>query len=48
MAVGKNITRGKKERGSNIIFPIIIRLLERLSSGEEGTGTEIFGKNTKF
>ena len=25
----------KRERGSNIIFPIIMRLLGRISSGEE-------------
>ena len=28
--------------GSNIIFPMILRLLGRLSSGEEGKGTENF------
>ena len=26
----------KRERGSNIIFPIILMLLGRISSGEEG------------
>ena len=41
IAVGKNITW--KKRGSNIIFPFIIRLLGRISSGEEGKGTEILG-----
>ena len=28
----------KREKGSNIIFPIILRLLGRISSGEEGMG----------
>ena len=35
MALEKNITWKKKERGSNIIFLIILRLLGRISSGEE-------------
>ena len=30
----------KRERGSNIIFHIILRLLERILSGEEGKWTE--------
>ena len=41
LAVGKNI---KWERGSNIIFPVILSLLGRKSSGESGKGPEIFGK----
>ena len=32
MAVGKNITWNKE---SNIFFPIILRVLRRISSGEE-------------
>ena len=35
---------GKKVRGSNIICSIILRLMGRLSSGEEGKGTEYFGE----
>ena len=30
--------------GSKIIFPTSLRLLGRISSGEEGKGTEIWGK----
>ena len=45
MAVGKNKTRKRGERGSNIIFniffPILLRLLGRISSEEKGKGTEI-------
>ena len=54
MAVGKNITCKKRERGSNIICPIILRLLGRISSGDEGKGTKTkikknwVGKNIKF
>jgi len=33
-----------RERGSNIIFPIILRLLGRISSGEDGKKTGILGK----
>ena len=36
----------KSERGSNIIFPIISRLLERISIGEKGT--EILVKKIKI
>ena len=45
MAV-RRILHGKKERGSNIIFPIMFRLLERLSSGEKGA--EILGRKQRF
>ena len=38
----------KRERVSNIIFPIILRLLGKISSGEEGKGTEITGKKIKI
>ena len=31
---GEEYNVEKRERGSNIIFPIILRLLERISSGE--------------
>ena len=48
MAVEKNITWEKRERGSNIIFPIILRLLGRISSGEEVKWTEILGKKIKI
>ena len=44
MAVGKNITWKKRERGSIIIFPIILRLLGRISRGEERKWTKILGK----
>ena len=48
MAVGKNITCKKKDRGSNIIFPIIFRLFGRVSSGNKGKGTEILRKKAKI
>ena len=38
----------KRVRGSNIICSIMFRLNGRLSSGEEGNGTEILGKKIKF
>ena len=40
---GEKYNVEKRGRGSNIIFPFIIRLLGRISSGEEGKGTEILG-----
>ena len=33
---------------SNIIFPLILRLLGRISIGEEGKETEILGKKIKI
>ena len=45
--MGKNITWIKRERGSKIILPIILRLLERISSGEEGRGKKFLGKKKK-
>ena len=38
----------KRQRGSNIIFPLILRLLGRISSGKEGKETEILGKKIKI
>ena len=46
MAVEKNIER--RERESNIIFPIILRLLGRKSIEEKGKGMEISGKKIKI
>ena len=43
--MGKNI---KRDRGSNIIFPIILRLLGRISSGKKGKGAETAGKKIKI
>ena len=45
MAVRKNITW---EQVSNIIFPKILKLFGRISSGEKGKGTEISGKKIKI
>ena len=45
---GKNITWKKRERGSNIAFPIILRLLGGISSGEGGKETEILWKKSRF
>ena len=39
------ITWKKRKRGSNIIFPIILRLLGRISRGK---GTEILSKKIKI
>ena len=38
----------KRERGSNIIFSMISRLLERISSREEEKGTEILEEKIKI
>ena len=44
---GKNIAK-KRERGSNI-FPIILWMLGRISSGEKGDkGTQNLGKKIKI
>ena len=40
MAVGKNITRKKRKRESNIIFPLIFRLLGRIEY-KRGLGKNI-------
>ena len=48
MAVGTNITGVGKGKGSNIIFPIILRLLGRISIGKEGKGTETLVKKIKI
>ena len=37
-----------RERGSNIIFPIISRLLVRIPREEEGMRMEILGKKIKI
>ena len=36
--LGEEYNVEKRERGSNIIFPLILRLFRRISSGEEGKG----------
>ena len=46
MAVEKN--KGKMERGSIIIFPMILRLFGRIASGEKRKVTEISGKKIKI
>ena len=38
----------KRGKGSKIIFPIIIRLFERISSGEEGMGVNVGEENQGF
>ena len=38
MAVGKNINVDIRERGSNIMFTKILRLLRRISRGGKGEG----------
>ena len=49
MAVGKNKGKnGKMERGSIIIFPMILRLFGRIASGEKRKVTEISGKKIKI
>ena len=48
MAEGKNITWVKRERGSNIIIPIMLRLWRRISNEEKGKESEILGKKIKI
>ena len=48
MAVGKNITWKKGKVGSNMIFPIILELLVRISRGEKGRGQKFRGRKSKF
>ena len=45
---GEEYNMIKRERGSIIVFPIILRLLGRISGLEEGKGTEILGRKLKF
>ena len=45
---GEEYNVEKRERGSIIIFPIRLRLLGRISSGEERKGTKIWGKKIKI
>ena len=49
MTGGKNITRKKSERGSNIFFPLIVRLLGSgsVDNGEKGKGTDILGEENQ-
>ena len=45
---GKEYNMEKRERGSNIIFPIILRLLGRISSGEKGRKRKFWGRKSRF
>ena len=45
---GEEYNVEKRERGSNIIFPIIMRQLGRISSGEKGKEMEISGMKIKI
>ena len=45
---GEEFNEDKRERGSNIIFSFILRLLRRISSGEQEKRTEISGKKMKI
>ena len=42
---GEEYIVDKRKRGSKIIFPIILRLYERISSGEEGRRGNIWEEN---
>ena len=44
---GEEYNGEKREGGSDIIFPKILRLLGRITSGEKGKGTEIWEENQK-
>ena len=44
----KKIALKKREKGSNIIFPVILRLLGGISSYEKMKGTEILEKKIKM
>ena len=45
---GEEYIMGKRERGSNILFPTLLTLLGIISRGEEGKWSEIFGKKIKI
>ena len=42
--VGKNITLKKRERESNFILPILLRLVGRISSGKEERQRKLRGR----
>ena len=49
MIVGKNVTWKKREKGSNIIFPIILRLFGKNIKWGKGKRTENFrGRKSRF
>ena len=48
MAAGKEYNVEKRERGSHIIFPVILRLLGKISGGEDGKGTVSLRKKIKI
>ena len=48
MAVAKNVRWKKRESGSNNIFPLLFKLLGRISSWEKVKRTEIIEKKTRF
>ena len=41
--LGEEYRVEKRERGNNIIFPVILRLLGRILNGEKGKGLEFLG-----
>ena len=45
---GEEYNVDRRERGSNIIFPIILRLFERILSKEEGKGRKFWGRKSRF
>ena len=45
---GEEYKVGKSEIGGNIIFPVILMLVGRISSGGEGNETDILGKKIKI
>ena len=45
---GEEYNLEKREKGRNIILPIVFKLLGRISSGEEGKRTEMLGKKIKI
>ena len=46
---GEEYNVEKREKaGSNVIFPIILKLMGRISSGEEGKGTKFRGRKSKI
>ena len=45
---GENITWKKRDRGSNVIFSSILRLLGRRSSGKRGSGRKFWGRKSRF
>ena len=45
---GEEYNMKKRERGRKIIFPVIYRLLGRISSEKKGKWSEFWGRKSRF